>query len=395
MKKYRIAYITDTGKIGGAEKVLFFLLKNINRDIFEPFVILGSEGPLVEKIRSLGIGYTIIEMPEMKRIEMNLGQHRLYNPSALLINFFHLVKVIFKLVSYFKKHSFDVIHTNNLQSKLCGSVAAKVTGNKMVWHLHNIQPPGLRRKIISLMANVFPNKIIVVSEAVQAVYLPYTRDTKKIVVIHNGFDVSDLMDLDSRLDIRKEFNIPPVTSLVGIIAFLRPWKGQDNFLRAAAEVKKKYSGIKFLIVGDEQFGKDKGYKEYLINLSKELDIFQDTIFTGFRNDVATILSRLDILVSASVLPDPFPTIILEAMASQKPIVATNIGGIPEMVKDGETGLLVPPDQPIAMAKAILKLLCNKGKANEMGLAARQRLENLFSMDKFIANIQKVYWAILE
>jgi glycosyltransferase involved in cell wall biosynthesis len=395
-KMKRILYVEDIGKIGGAEKILYILLSNLNKERYHPVVVFGSEGPLVKAIKDLGIECHTIKMKEMRKIEITLKKITIYNPVPILLNICQFVVLIVKLVSFFKKNGkFDLVHTNTIQSQLCASIATKLLGMKLLWHEHNIQPPGFRRRIITFLANILPDKIIAVSNAVRKSYLPYIRHPEKIITVHNGISIEVLHEAkESSTNIRKEFGIPEKMAIVGMMSVLRPWKGHEYFLKAATFVKKEYPNVNFLIVGEEPLVKDKGYKKYLIDLSNQMGISDSVIFTGFRQDVVGILSQIDILVSASVLPDPFPTIILESMALGVPIVATNVGGVVEMIEDEITGYLVPPGDAVEMGGKILRLLNEPEKKREMGLKGKERAKHFFTVKKFINGIENVYESLL-
>lgn len=394
-KRYKIVYITDTGNIGGAEKVLISLLRNLDKDVFQPFIILGSDGPLVKYIQELGLVYKIIKMPEMKRPKIYLGFISVYNPLSIMVNIFQWGIVAVRLFLFLRKNDCDLVHTNTLQSKLCGSFAAKLARKKLIWHIHNIQPPGLRREIVARMANIFPDKIITVSEAVKATYVQKIKDPQKITVIYNGIQIESFEAGNDKNTVRKEFNIPQNVSLVVSISVLRPGKGLEVFLKVAAAVRKKYPDVKFLIVGEVIFKRDRGYKEHLLYLSRKLEVSEAVVFTGFRQDIPNILSQVDVFVFSSILPDSFPTVLLEAMAMGKPVVASRVGGVSEIVVDKITGFLVPPDNPEETAKYILLLLREKNRRKEMGIRGRDRVRRHFSLQGFMKDIEILYTKVLE
>jgi glycosyltransferase involved in cell wall biosynthesis len=129
-------------------------------------------------------------------------------------------------------------------------------------------------------------------------------------------------------------------------------------------------------------------------LSEELRVRDNLIFTGFRSDIKEILSAIDILVIPSLL-EGFPMVTLEAMAMAKPIVATNIDGITEQITDGVNGILVSPKDPSALAKAVIQVLSDKELARNMGLSAREKVEQEFSVEKMVAETEKVYLSLLK
>lgn len=367
----KIVFVNDIGTWGGAEKILYQVLKGLKESqrIFQPQLVAGSDGLLTNKVRQLSIPVHIEPIPEETR------------------DFISLIKWGLKVFQTVRSLGADLIYFNNIRSILFASTLLKLLRKPIVWHEHNIQPSFIRRTGLNLQALWVPNKIIAVSQAVANSYWNIIR-SHKIQVIYNALDLSDFPKRPSS-NIRKEFNIPDDNSIVTAPSVLRPWKGQEYFIRAAQFIKKKYPKSKFLILGEEVIKRERGYKQQLIELSKSLDLDNDIILTGFRDDVPNILLQSDIIVLSSVLSDPFPTVILEAMAAAKPVVATEVGGVPEMVVDKVTGLLVPPKDSKAMAEAILKLLMNKKYAHQLGQAGFKRLNELFTMYKFISEVKRI------
>jgi glycosyltransferase involved in cell wall biosynthesis len=178
--------------------------------------------------------------------------------------------------------------------------------------------------------------------------------------------------------------------MVGRIA---EWKGQHIFLRAASIVLEKHRDVVFQVVGAPLFGEEE-YEQSLFKLSQELGIDNSVEFLGFREDVPQIVGSCDILVHASIIGEPFGQVVVEGMALGKPVVATNGGALPEIVVQGETGLLVGMGNVEEMADAIEQLLANRPKAYEMGQRGRKRVLDHFTTDRSAARIHQVYEQIL-
>jgi glycosyltransferase involved in cell wall biosynthesis len=158
------------------------------------------------------------------------------------------------------------------------------------------------------------------------------------------------------------------------------WKGPDYFIKAAAEVAKEVPEASFMLVGAAIFG-DESFVEGLKSMVSRLDLEERVIFTGFRGDVSEIMGSMDLLVHASILPDPLPTVLIEAMAQGKPVVAAAGGGVKEIVEDGATGIIVPPRDVEAMARAMIKMLSHPDQARGMGEAGLRRAASLFDIVK--------------
>jgi len=386
----KILFIHERGGIGGAGNVLYSILSRLDRSKFKPIVVLGSKGILVEKISALNIKCYVCPMPELAPLTNKSGKFLVYTLIASLRNFCIILSLTRHLLYIIDSENPDIVYANSLIAQLAGSFAAKIRNKKLVWHVHNIQPPLLRQELFKLMVRWLPDKVIVVSEAVRNNIKTNTHSDSKICRIYNGINAETTnFAKDIRLNLYAELGIPDDCYIVATISSLRPWKGHEDFIKAAYLVKQKFAQCRFLIIGEEILNRERGYSEHLKALARRLGLERDIIFTGFREDVRTIMAISSIIVQPSNKPDPFPMVILEAMAAAKPIVASNIGGIPEMVEDGKTGLLIPPNEPEALAQAILKLLKDREDAERMGRAAFDLVKEKFTLEKFIRELEKV------
>lgn len=179
---------------------------------------------------------------------------------------------------------------------------------------------------------------------------------QKAIVIHNGIETSRFFDTPDRgEDVRREWGIGAENPLVGMVGRLSHWKGQDHFLRAAQIVALLHPDVRFVLVGGTFPGQDH-LRDGIIALVSELGLSSSVIVDDFRSDIPDVLRAYDVFVLPSTQPDPFPTVVLEAMAAAKAVVANAHGGCMELVEDQVTGILVNPANPEAMANAICFLL---------------------------------------
>ncbi len=223
------------------------------------------------------------------------------------------------------------------------------------WHVRVIDSAG----IIDRLFVPLTTKVIVVSDAVGTRFNWSKRKLDKVITVYNGVDLEEFNVGAKGNKIREEFALDPGIPLVGIVGRLDAWKGHEYFLEAAAQVMEEIPEAKFLIVG-EDIDQNKKQETKLRNLAEKLRLTNNIIFTGQRNDIPEIMSSLDILVLSS-LKEHFGRVIIEAMGCGKPVIATNAGGVPEIVKDGYTGILVPPRDSDALARAIIDLSKDKKK----------------------------------
>ena len=187
--------------------------------------------------------------------------------------------------------------------------------------------------------------------------------------------------------IKEEYKINKAEKVVTIVGRLEEWKGHHVFLEAASKVLDRSNHVRFLVVGDGVM------RNPLEALSKKLGIMSYVIFCGHRNDIPQILAASDLLVSAS-FGEHFGRVIIEAMAMEKPVVATKAGGVPELVIDGETGILVKPADSEGLASAILRLLEDPQRSKEMGNSGLKRVMEYFGIDRHVRDIEKIYEPLL-
>jgi glycosyltransferase involved in cell wall biosynthesis len=206
---------------------------------------------------------------------------------------------------------------------------------------------------------------------------------RRVVKIYNGIELSQYHPDAEHGNLRKEWSIPQDVSLIGVIGRMVWQKGFEYLIQAIPDIVRDVPDAKFLFVGDGPLKKE------LEDLAENLKIKERVIFTGFRSDIKEILASVNILVIPSLL-EGFPMITLEAMAMAKPIIATNIDGITEQITDGVNGNLVPPKDSSALAKAVMRVLNDKKLARTMGLSARKKVEQEFSVEKMVAETEKVY-----
>ena len=180
---------------------------------------------------------------------------------------------------------------------------------------------------------------------------------------------------------------------IALIGRISPWKGQHIFIRAAAMVRERFPKAQFFIVGASLFG-EEDYEREVRELAKSYGVPDLIIFTGFRKDVLSVIADMDVIVHASTIGEPFGQVIIEGMAAGKPVIATDGGGVPEIVENGSTGILVPMGNAAAMAEGIARVLADPELAAEMGRRGRERVQNCFTIEHTARKIEAVY-ALLE
>jgi len=230
---------------------------------------------------------------------------------------------------------------------------------------------------------------VVTNSRAVATHLPCSYKT---TVIHNGIEVASFDPGADGHPFRAQFGIPLQTPVVGMVGRLRPWKGQERFLRTMAHVHALMPAAWFVIVGGAIFDVDDNYPQRLWALADELGLAGQVIFTGHLDDVRPAMAALDVFVHPGE-PEPFGLVNVEAMAAGKPVVALNHGALPEIVIDQETGLLVQPEDEDALVQAVVELLRNPARREVLGRSGRLRAEAYFTAEQMTDRIEQVWHAV--
>jgi glycosyltransferase involved in cell wall biosynthesis len=285
---------------------------------------------------------------------------------------------------------------NTIRAACYGALAARLARVPFVWHMRDFWLSESRPR--HAWADTLGKELlcaaairVLVNSYATASHLPCQN---KAVVVHNGIEVERFdPSLDSAA-FRSEHGIPRDVQLVGTVGRLRPWKGQDRFLRAMVHVATTFPEARFVSVGGEIFGVKSDYPERLRRLASDLGLADRFSFTGHLADIRPAMAALDIFVHPGD-PEPFGLVNLEAMAMSKPIVAFAHGALPEIVIHGETGLLVPPNDEVALAEAVKSLLDNPAQGRAMGQAGRKRVSEQFTARRMAVEVSETLREILE
>ena len=214
-----------------------------------------------------------------------------------------------------------------------------------------------------------------------------------MITIHNGLDPAEMSVTRNACEIRAELGISPEARLIGIVGNIKPWKGQEVVIRAMALLRDQFPELVCLLIGDTS-PDEAGYRNQVLELIERLDLSSKVIVTGFRKDVANYVNALDVQVHASISPEPFGRVLLEGMALSKPLIASNAGAVPEIVRHGSTGLLFEPNEPESLADCLTKLLRDPDLARRLGEEGRRRLDAEFSIRQNILQTEQVYARLL-
>jgi len=389
MARYKMLIMNHVVRIAGAEISLVRLMDELDMELFEPALACPMEGPLTREMRDRGIavhlGFPSDRLLNIRR--RSLGDNRL----AILAYPWDILRTVASLARLINEGGFDLVFTNSAKADIYGSLAGWLARRPVVWRIHDtVDSQAFSRLNVWLLktcATHLAAKVIAPSPVVKEALVDLGVPGDKITVIYYGIDFNKIQAQKARLEVRAELGIETEAPLAGFVGRLVEWKGPDYFLKAAALVAKKIPQARFLLVGDAMFG-EKDFEEGLRNLSLQLGLEDKVVFTGFREDASDIMAAVDVVVHASIMPDPLPNVIIEAMALKRPVVAADGGGIPVMVENGVTGIVVPPRDVEGMARAITLILKDKERASTMGEAGYRRAQRLFDKNRNTRNIEK-------
>jgi glycosyltransferase involved in cell wall biosynthesis len=302
-----------------------------------------------------------------------------------------------KIFYFIKGHRFDIVHTHTSKAGIIGRLAAKFAGVPVIVHtphghiFHSYFRP-LKTWLLLLVEKICASmcdKIITLTDKCKAEHINLRIAwPEKFVTIHSGIRLERFLSRSFEADrIRAELNIPAGRKIAGTVARLEPVKGIEYLIDSMKDVLSAMSDVHFLIVGDGS------QRKYLQRKARELGIEENVTFTGIREDVPRLISIMDLFVLPS-LNEGMGRVLVEAGMMAKPVVATNVSGIPELIDHTQTGLLVEPANAKQLAEGIVELLTNPQKARYMGENAKLRMRDNYSADKMVDKIERLYNELL-
>lgn len=383
-----VLYLHTTSEVGGSDVSLVRLVEGLDRSRFHPIVALPSDGPLVARLESAGCAVAIV--PRMMKLTSRKGYGFL---AGFALNYPVAVAALARLV---KRERVDLVHTNTIHN-LYGVGVTQLARRPHVWHVREIvwQSGPVRRLERALAC--LADRVVVTSNAVGTLFRdPAGALAPNVRVVPNGVDVRVFHPGAADPRVRADLGGTGDAPLVGVVCRLDPWKGVDVFLEAADRLHDIAPSMRFAVVGGAITGQEDHARD-LERLASRLRLDDVVRFAGWRYgpaDMPDVFRALDVLVLPSRRPEPFGLVLLEAMASGLPVVATDQGGPREICVPGETGLLVPPDDPAALAGAVRSLAADPERARAMGRAGRLRVEALYDQRVTVRRIEALYAELL-
>jgi L-malate glycosyltransferase len=357
----RILELLATGSTGGAQQSYTSLLLGLARDRYDVRAVSLSRGTAVERLRRLGIDVDVIDAEDD-------------------------AEAVRELAAYLRRHEIDVVHSHMFRAEVVGTRAALAAGTPVVVAtVHSSRVRSARDTATLRELTPHVDRLIVPSRAIATKVRAERGPDARCVVVPNGVDLRRFAAVEPCCTLHAEFRIPTDALLVGVVARLEPEKGHRHLLDAMPEIIRRAPRAWLLVVGDGSLADP--LRRHAASLPA--DVGRRITFTGPRDDVAAVTAALDIAVLPS-LREAQGISILEAMAVARPVVATRVGGIPEVITDGVEGLLVSPADPAALAVAVGRLARNPPLRRRIGRAGQRTVEERFSIDAMVRRIEAIY-----
>jgi len=361
--RVRVVEILATGTNGGAQEHLFSLLSRLDTTRYEASVVALSAGSAVRKLERAGFDVTVIDEPDDAAIQALTAHLALVRP--------------------------DVIHTHMYRADVVGTKAAialEASGHRRPYVVSTVHSSRVRsaedRELIRQLTPEM-DQLIAVSQSIERKIAAEHRTGAPVRLIYNGVDLERYDHQEPCCTLREEDGMEPGARIVGIVARLEPEKGHATLLEAWPAVLRGCPDAYLLVVGEGS------RSEALMAQAADLRIAHRVVFTGRREDVPAVTATLDVAVLPSYR-EAQGLSVLEAMALARPVVASNVGGIPEMIEDGVTGLLVPPRDAAALAAAIVRVLDDHPLADMLGRAGHDLVHERFCLEQMIGGIEELY-----
>jgi glycosyltransferase involved in cell wall biosynthesis len=368
----RILYVHGIEAIGGAERDLIALLKTLNRHKWEPQVVCPGTGPFREQLHAIAVPTHALSFPPWRK------------PLAV----FQRRSAVGRLEALVNRLDPAMIHVNDIwwAPHTVRAVASRASNPvPIVAHVRQeIEPAKVRRYELDRV-----DAVIAISKQIEQSLIAGGVSVKHVRTVYSGIDLSERELTHDDSTIHQKIGLPNEAVLLGTVANLFPRKGYEVMLRALPAIVHAVPTVHYVIVGSD----DHGYADRLKRLAHELKIAARVHIVGFQDPVQPFLAALDLYVHPALM-EGFGIAVVEAMAMGKAVVATTTGGLPEVVAQGETGLLVPPGDVESLAAAVVSLLEDRVRREQMGLCGKARAQERFSLDASVMQVEQLYGEVL-
>jgi glycosyltransferase involved in cell wall biosynthesis len=391
MSAHRILFVEASvgGVLGGSLTGILQLIERLDRRRFAPSLVLYETKDVVPALRAGGVPVHVLPplpdaFPDGTR---GRAARAVLRARELCTVFMPRARA---LGAVFREARPDLVYlANGVTTNLDGLLAAARSGLPVISHEKGLRRVGPIERFMSRWVDT----CVGMTDQVTAYARTKGLHARRFLTVYDGIDCETFAP-GGGAAIRREFAIPAVAPLVGIVGHLQEWKGQLLVVDAIARARRRVPELRCLIVGGvHRLGAEFAARVRGRIASEGLE--EHVILTGERRDVPACMDAMDVVIHASIRPEPFGRVLIEAMALGRPVIAPRLGGPCEIVADGETGLLVPPRDANALAAAIVELVNAPARREAMGRAARERVDRIFDIRRHVAAMEQVFDEILQ
>lgn len=373
----KILYVHSSAGLYGADRCLLSIARGLTARSCEVHVAVPEDGPLVRELRKVGAHIFFLDPVVFRRDVLS--------PKGAISLALQAPASVWKLYRLMRRERYDLVHSNTSVT-LGGAIAARLSGTPHVWHFREIQKEfGFMLRLYEPVVKLLSTRLIFITQAVADQFAD-GRIRAKGKVIYDGIPVQDYDNLAAE----PESNGSVVITSVGRLA---PYKGQDVLVKALAEVSRQGVDLQAYIVGDV-YADRRAYRMKLIDLAVKLGLGEKTHFVGFQETIQPYLERCNIFVMPATGQEALGIVMLEAMAACRAVVAADVGGVAEVVRDGETGMLVEAGDEKEMAAAIVGLTRDRKKRRQLARQGHEAVNERFSDEAMLAAVTGVYEEII-
>jgi L-malate glycosyltransferase len=384
----RVLYANHTSRVSGGERWLLDLLASLPADV-SPLVVCPT-GPLADAVIALGIPVTSVA-----EADASLRLHPWHSARGIA----HILAAGIAIRRLARDAGADLIHANSIRAGLMAAVSTRLGGPPVIVSIQDCLP---RTRFANLVRNILRSEaaVVIANSHYTAANFAGSKRSTTPVTIYNPVDLTRFNpQLISRSEARARLRLRDSTPVLGVIAQITPWKGQDDAIRCAALLGDTWPDLRLLLVGEAKFNSratryaNGAYAMSLRQMVGELKLDDRVDFLGEREDIPQILRALDVLLVPS-WEEPFGRTVIEAMAMETPVVATDVGGPAEVITDGVDGLLLPPREPQRWARVIGEMLADPERRAQIGRCGRRTVTLSFSREAHVARVLETYQGLL-
>jgi glycosyltransferase involved in cell wall biosynthesis len=355
-----VLMVSNHGSIvGGGEISMLSLLQGLDRTQWRPVVVVPEDGEVAKRCQAVGLPTHVIPLPGLRC------------PGPALIASLRDLKALISATGA------RLVHANGSRAMAYAGVAGRLAGRSVLWHVRVADREAVLDRVLSRLARL----IIVNSHAVGRRFSG--QAASRVRCIYNGIDVTQVSPRTPPPHLRRSLGLPETASVIVSVGRFVRYKGYDYLLDAARIVASERPDTHWVLIGDGEL------RESLEERVRQTGLDKQIHFTGWREDVADLIALGDFFITPAI-GEHFGRVVIEAMAIGKAVIATASGGTPEIVLHGETGLLVPPADPDALARAMLTLLTDRRQTEQLGRAGRTRAIAEFDLARHVQAVQRLY-----